>query len=327
MARPSDASKGSRFFLWASVCLVIVALYFGREVLIPLALAVLLSFLFTPVVRWLERIGIGRVFGSLLVVCVAVSAIGFVGYLVYHQAINLVADLPNYRDQLATKLGGFKSSGNFFRRAESEIKAIDKSASQQAATQQSKQDKAQTRPDKTQQKTARSSTEGASATPAVAPSGQGPATMPTAENPLPVRVIPQSTPLQTLREYGAQFLDPLATAGLVLVFMIFMLIQREDLRDRMIRLVGHGRLNITTQAFDEAGTRISKYLSALAVVNGAYGLIVAVMLWVIGHFLGHGHGFPSVLTFGILVGLFRFVPYIGIWIGAAFPLILSFALF
>src|SRR2546421_10900176 len=105
MARTHEVGKGSRFFLLASVCLVIVALYFGREVLFRLALAVLLSFLFTPVVRWLERVGLGRVLASLLVVCVAVSAIGFAGYLVYQQAISLVSDLPNYREQLATKFG------------------------------------------------------------------------------------------------------------------------------------------------------------------------------------------------------------------------------
>src|SRR6476661_952069 len=136
MARTQDVGKGSRFFLLASVCLVIVALYFGREVLIPLALAVLISFLLTPVVHWLERLGVGRILASLLVVCVAVSAIGFAGYLVYHQAIGLVSDLPNYREQLATKFGAFKSHGNFFRRAENEIKAIDKTATQQAATQE-----------------------------------------------------------------------------------------------------------------------------------------------------------------------------------------------
>jgi hypothetical protein len=102
---------------------------------------------------------------------------------------------------------------------------------------------------------------------------------------------------------------------------------REDLRDRVIRLIGHGRLNVTTQALDEAGSRISRYLGALAIVNGAYGATIAGGLWAAGHFFGHGHGFPNVLVWGLLVGLFRFVPYIGIWIGASFPLLLSFALF
>ena len=106
-----------------------------------------------------------------------------------------------------------------------------------------------------------------------------------------------------------------------------MLLSREDLRDRLIRLLGSARLNLTTQALDEASTRISSYLGALSIVNFCYGLLTAGGLWLIGKFLGGGEGFPSVMVWAILVGLLRFVPYVGIWIGAGFPLLLSFAIF
>ncbi|MDB5304072.1 MAG: hypothetical protein JWM97_1621, partial [Phycisphaerales bacterium] len=169
--------------------------------------------------------------------------------------------------------------------------------------------------------------------PAAQPGNSGNATpqattQPSTENPLPVRVIPAPPgPLELLNQYASTFLSPLATAGLVLIFIIFMLITREDLRDRMIRLVGSGQINLTTQAFDEAGTRITRYLGALSIVNIAYGCLTALGLWLIGRMLGSGHGFPNVLVWGLLVGLLRFVPYVGIWIGAAFPILLSFALF
>ena len=314
MARHTDLPKSSRFVVLASVCVVIAALYFGRIFLIPVALAILLAFVFSPLVHQLEKLRLPRVVATMLVVTIAVGAVGFVGYLVYHQAITLITDLPNYRTQLATKIGGIRSHGGFLGKAESEIKAIDRSS------------KAATQPASKGPTTAQALTTGnIEEVRAVIP-GE-PTTQASVENPLPVRIISGTSPLETLRDYGAQILDPLATTGLVLVFVIFMLINREDLRDRMIRLVGHGRLNLTTQAFDEAGTRISKYLGALSIVNGTYGVCVALGLWVIGHLFGHGASFPNVLIFGILVGVCRFVPYIGIWIGAAIPLLLSFALF
>jgi hypothetical protein len=152
--------------------------------------------------------------------------------------------------------------------------------------------------------------------------------IPPAETPVPVRVVhADQTVVDIIAQYANSVLSPLATAGLVFILLIFMLLTREDLRDRMIRLVGHGRLNLTTQALDEAGTRISRYLGALSIVNIAYGLCVVIGLYVSGKAFGHGKAFPNVLVWGLLVGLFRFVPYVGIWIGAAIPLLLSFALF
>jgi len=123
-------------------------------------------------------------------------------------------------------------------------------------------------------------------------------------------------------------LGPLATACVVLVLIIFMLLGREDLRDRMIRLFGHGRLNLTTQALDEVAHRITRYLVAQSLVNICYGVAVGAGLWLIGRLLGHASGgFPNVLLWGLLCTLLRFIPYVGIWIAMLLPVTVSFALF
>ena len=313
MARSAaETPKTSRFLLLASICVIVAALYFAREVLIPLALAILLSFLLSPAVRWLEKIKLPRIVATLIVVIIGVGALCLIAYTAYRQTVVIVEQLPQYQTQLHQKIQSFRSHGSLVKKAEQEFKAAVNPETHPA--------------------TAPSDSSAGNVSPSAPPSQRSPEQLPTSqptvENPMPVRVIPQPpTTLEVVQNYGAKLLDPLATAGLVLVFIIFMLIDREDQRDRMIRLLGHGRLNITTQALDEASTRISRYLGRLAIVNVIYAILVAAGLWLIGKTLGKGTMFPNVLLWGILVGVFRFVPYIGIWIGAAFPLVLSFALF
>ena len=312
MARsPVVGTKGSKFIVLASVCIVVGGLYFAREVLIPIALAILLTFLLTPLVRRLEKWRLPRVAATLIVVVVGLAALVSIGYVVFNQFVSVVEQLPQYRGQLQQKWDKLKSHGGVIRKAEQELHNIG--ASSQPASQPAE------------------SAAGQSNGPASALTGRKNAPG-GAENPVPVRVVqpPQTTAesaVSTITVYTEKFLGPLATAFLVLILVIFMLLTREDLRDRLTRLVGHGHLNLTTQATDDAGSRISRYLGALAIVNGAYGAFVAGGLWLIGRFPGHGAGFPNVLVWGLLVGLFRFIPYVGIWIGASIPLALSFALF
>src|SRR5688500_2771305 len=111
-----------------------------------------------------------------------------------------------------------------------------------------------------------------------------------------------------------------------------MLLGREDLRDRVIRLIGQGRINVTTQAMDEAATRISRYLLAQAIVNGTYGIAISLGLWLIGLTIGRRDpagtlDFPNVVLWGLLCALLRFIPYIGPWVAAAFPLVISLAVY
>jgi len=323
VARPVDPTKYSRFILLASVCIIIAGLYFSREVLIPIALAILLSFLLSPPVRWMERIKFPRAVATLVAVIFAVSVIGGIGYAVWYQFTAIVNQVPTYETLLKSKLQHFGGHGEVINKFRQEVKTISSSVSPGQPSTRPAPAVALAPP---ANPPAGGGLEPLPATPGSVPAN-APTTRPTPEHPLPVREYPDTGVMEVVREYASRFLYPLATAGLVVVFAIFMLLSHEDLRDRFIRLVGHGRLNLTTQAMDEAAKRISSYLGALSIVNGAYALCVAGGLWAIGHFLGHGTAFPNVLVWGVLVGLLRFVPYVGIWIGAAAPLLLSFAIF
>jgi predicted PurR-regulated permease PerM len=301
--------KSSRFTLLASICIIVSGLYFAREVLIPIALAILLSFLLTPPVAWLERFKVPRVAATLLVVLIAVGVVGGLGYVIGKQLKATLLDVNKYQVQLHKKLESFGRQGGVIRRMEADFHSTvdgnDTPASQPALH------------DGVRQPVSGNADE----------ASQHPV-QPTPESPLPVRLYPTpQTPFAMVRDYASSVFGPLATGALVLVFVIFMLLSREDLRDRLLRLLGHGRMNVTTQALDEASTRISGYLGALAIVNGCYGLCTALGLWLIGKFLGGGQPFPNVLVWGLLLAICRFIPYVGIFIGAGIPIILSFALY
>ncbi len=140
----------------------------------------------------------------------------------------------------------------------------------------------------------------------------------TANNPVAVQIAPAPEASSTFTNIGnaLEFIAPMARSLIVIVFVIFMLIQREDIRDRVIRLVGHGKLTVTTQALDDAATRISRYLMAQSGINGAYGIVVGTGLYFIH--------IPNAPLWGLLCALLRFIPYLGVWIAAACPIILSF---
>ena len=142
-------------------------------------------------------------------------------------------------------------------------------------------------------------------------------------NPLPTRVLPaQETPIDRL--VGALLLvaGPLGTAGLVAIFVLFMLLQRDDLRDRLIKLSAGTKINLATQAIDDAGRRISRYLRAQCIVNGTYGLTVGLGLLIIGYIVA-GSWYPGLILWAALCAVLRFIPYLGPWLGASFPILVS----
>ncbi len=142
-------------------------------------------------------------------------------------------------------------------------------------------------------------------------------TSPGEERPVPVEIRRATfSPLELIRNVLGSVLSVVLTALIVIVFVVFMLIQREDLRDRLIRLLGAGRVNVTTQALDEAAQRVSRYLLALLGVNIVYGLVAGIGLYFIG--------VPNPLLWGLMAGLLRYVPYLGIWIAAAMPAAVAF---
>ena len=304
MAEQVKLIRSYRLTVWASVCIVVGALYVAQDVLIPLALAILFTFLLAPVVRRLERVLRHRLPAVLIVVLLSLGLLGGLAWLVQRQFVATAEQLPTYTEQIRAKLQRMGRLGSGILQSAMNVQQTFQAVTHPAAAGRMEGPAAGTRP-------ARGAAGGH------------------AENPLPVRDYPApASPISTVIEYVGVALSPLATAGMVIVFVIFMLMTREDLRDRLIRLLAGGRqhVTLTTAAIDDAATRISRYLLMQLIVNATYGLAVAISLWVIGRFSAEG-SFPSVLLWGLLCCVLRFIPYVGPWIAAAFPIALSFAMF
>ena len=270
---------------------IVAVLYFAKEVLIPLALAILFSFLLGPVARRLERLGIWRVPSALMVAAAFFAIFAAICWVTAHQVMDLAGKLPGYQDNIQHKLQDLRGSGGAIKTAAAVLANIERKSEAPAAT----------------------PGVAAAAVPALL------AIPPAAEAekpPLPVRIVdPPATAPQFLRDMFGSLLTPLGTALVVIVFTIFMLIQREDLRDRLLHLTGPERLPITTQAVDEAGQRVSRYLLMQVAVNVTFGAGIALGLFFIG--------VPAPALWGILAASLRFVPYVGVWISAAGPLALA----
>ncbi len=265
--------------------LIISALFFGREILVPLALSALLTFMLAPLVTKLQR-WLGRVGAVLFVVLMMVLATGAVGWVLTRQVVDLANQLPNYKENIQTKLrsiqmnreGAFSKISRTLDELKKDLPGGDNNSSL-LMTDAAKQD---------------------------------------TQKAIPVEVVSgRDERLKFVQVVLAPVLGPLGTAALVLLLLVFMLLQREDLRNRLIRLIGQGRISATTSAMDDAGSRVSKYLLMQLVVNVTYGIPVAVGLFFIG--------VPNALLWGALSAVLRFIPYLGPWIAAAFPIVLSLA--
>jgi predicted PurR-regulated permease PerM len=271
------------FAFLASLALVLALLYFGRAVLLPLALAVLLTFLLAPLVTGLQRRGLPRGLAVVGVVGAAFVAFAIIGWVVAWQATSLVDTLPDYEENLADKIAVLQSM--------SEGGIIDK---------------VQVAIDRIRQQINRPSDPESAAALDSLQSLEG--------KPQPVRIVEdseQALNLATAWTLLGPLLEPIATAALVVVLVIFLLLRREDMRDRLISLVGRGRLTLTTKALDEAGQRISRYLLMQLMLNASFGLSVAVGLFIIG--------VEYAFLWGFLAGVLRYIPYLGPWLAAIFP--------
>ena len=267
---PSQGMRGGAYSLLL-LAAVTAILYLARDLLIPLALAILLSFLLAPAVSRLERWRLGRVPATALVLILAFSLVGAIGWIAAHEAVSLAAKLPEYRENIVAKIRAVRapSEGKLGQAAEA-IKDLESEATQDAAS-----------------------------------------------APLAVVDAPPS-PIAALAAMVTPFAKPLGMAFAVIIFTILMLLNREDMRERLIGLIGAGRINITTQALGEASARVSRYLFMQLVVNAGFGIPFAIAL----HFIG----IPSALLWGLLTTFLRFIPYGGIWIAISLPLTLAFAI-
>jgi predicted PurR-regulated permease PerM len=268
--------------------IVITGLYVGREVLLPLALAVLLSFVLTPMLLLLRRLKFPRVLSVLIVVSFFFGLIFAVGWLMTQQASQLAEELPRYEGVLADKIRALRysaASGPVLENATDALKGLQRELSNPKAEPMA--------------------------------DSSGPAMQGSPDKPIPVEVHEPPQPLELFQKLAGTLLPPLVTAGIVILFVIFILLQREDLRDRAIRLLGASDMQRATAAMNDAATRLSKYFLRQVLINSAYGVFIALGLWLIG--------VPSPIVWGILAMLMRFVPYVGSFIAAAFPLILAAA--
>ena len=273
--------------------MVVAFLYFARDVIVPITLAALLSFLLAPAVRGLRRLGMGRVSAVTFTVLVAFLAILGFATIIVQEASSLAQQIPEYRYNIETKIRSLQEvilGDGVFRRIASMFRDLGKEL-RQAERQIS--------------------------TPTDHSSGIGSSAVePTKPVPVEIRQ-PDFEPLQIAQSLIGPLLQPLAMAGLVVVFVIMILLEREDLRDRLLRLAGRRDLHRTTVAMDDAAQRVSRYLLRQLVVNGCCGLPIGLGLAVIG--------IPNAALWGIFSALLRFIPYLGIVIAGCFPLALAVA--
>ncbi|MEE1656124.1 AI-2E family transporter [Microvirga sp. CF3062] len=278
--------------LTLAVCVVVLAaLYVGREVFLPVVLAILLAFVLAPFVELLRRSRLSRVPAVIIAVLVALGIIVSLATVIGFQVAGLATDLPRYQSTIETKIGSLREGSL------GKLPALLKDFGRRF-------DRAVAEPPPEQQ--------------AQAPSNPATSLPPEEPRPLPVEVHePDPTPAQVARNVLLPLLEPLATMGIVFVVLVFILMQREDLRDRMIRLFGASDLHRATAAMDDAARRLSRYFLTQLALNASFGVVAAAGLWLIG--------VPSPILWGVFAALMRFVPYIGSFLAAVPPILLAAA--
>ncbi|WP_027035131.1 AI-2E family transporter [Mesorhizobium ciceri] len=268
----------------AAIVTTVAALYFGREVFLPIAIALLLTFALAPLVSALKKIGIPRIAAVIASVLGAFAALGLFSFIVATQVSELAQNIPVYQTNILTKIRSLKETGvggGILARLSQVVERVGQEIDRQDPSLPA-------------------------ATPEKPP-----------REPVPVEIVARERPLQVLQNIVGPLISPLGSAGLIIVVVIFMLLEREDLRDRFIRLVGYGDLHRTTEALQEAAKRVGRYLLMQLVVNIVYAVPIAIGLWALG--------IPNALLWGLLALALRFVPYIGPIIGMLLPLFLALA--
>ncbi|WP_027998979.1 AI-2E family transporter [Sinorhizobium arboris] len=278
------AARPSHLPTFVASAATVAVLYFARDVFLPLAIAILLTFALAPLVSRLRRVGCPRSVAVIGTVTIAFLFLFAFSAVVAMQVSEVAQNLPTYQYNIVEKVRTLKETGSESQLLERLGRVME-----------------------------RISLEISRPEPEVRPSPEEPPE----REPLLVEIFSPQRPVETLKNIINPLLGPLATTGLVLVVVIFMLFEREELRDRFIRLVGYGDLHRTTEALQDAGARVGRYLLMQLVVNITYGIPLAIGLSLLG--------IPNAVLWGMLAIVLRFVPYIGPVIAAALPLFLAFA--
>lgn len=258
---------------------VTAILYLGRDVLLPLAIALLLTFALAPIVSALRKMSVPKVVAVILTVLTAFIVIAAFAFLVATQVSNLAQNIPTYQANVIEKIHSLKelgAGGGIIERLTGAAERVGQEL--QAGTRSAEV---------------------------------------TDQKPMPVEIVSHESPVDILRNIVVPLISPFSTAGLIIVVVVFMLLEREDLRDRFIRLVGYGDLHKTTEALQDAGKRVGRYLLMQLIINTIYAVPITVGLWLLG--------IPNALLWGGLTLVLRFVPYIGPAIGMMMPLLLTLA--
>jgi predicted PurR-regulated permease PerM len=258
--------------------LIVATLYFGKDVLMPITLALLMAFVLSPLVNLLRRAHLGNVLSVLLGVTFALAVVLAIGGVIGGQIAQLTSDVPKYAGTVETKLSSLKNL------TIGRLSALT--------------DKVGSQNDK----------DGNSS-----PAGQQPA----APKSPPKTESLSSSPVEMAERYLSPVLSPFATFGIVFIIAVFALLQKEDLRDRLIRLVGSDDIHATTIAIDDGASRLSRYFLTQLLLNTSFGVVVGTGLLLIG--------LPNPILWGLLSALLRFVPYVGSPIAAVLPVALAAA--
>jgi predicted PurR-regulated permease PerM len=289
LTQRQSSSDISRLLALIAGVVVVATLYFARAVLVPFALAMLFSFLLTPLVRLLERLRLPRVLAVLLVVVLAMAGAVFMAVKVTSQLVEVTTELPTYRANFEKKIASLHDGSRIgILKASEEVSELGA-------------EMVQTLPGAAQ---------------IDGPRNRRGVFESKSTKPVEVQVV---TPPGGAWDSWLTVLTPVGAAGVVLVFTVFILLRIEDLRNRFIRLVGHNHLRLTTQALDDASERIGKYLLLQLLVNVSYGIVIGTGL----HFIG----LPNAVLWGAMAAVCRFLPYVGTPLAAFMPIVLSLAVF
>ncbi len=284
----SDASAAVTLAAWTIVAMsVVITLYFGRDLLIPIALALLLSFVLSPLVSLAKKARLPRGPAVVLVVLFAFAIIGGIGAVIAGQVNQLAGDLPKYQTTMREKAQSLRVMSGGSRTLERAADLLQNLGEEFEK-------------------------------PKDPPAGPNPSAGRPSNAPLPVEVRqPPPSSLDNLKSILGALLHPMATTGIIIVFVIFILLQREDLRNRLMSLAGASDIQRTTAALDDAAKRLSRLFLTQIVLNAGFGFAIGVGLWALG--------VPGAGLWGVMAAVLRFVPYIGAVIAAVFPLLLAAA--
>jgi predicted PurR-regulated permease PerM len=291
-SKPAPTANGLQEAANAAVvaAVLVATAYFGRPLLVPLALSILLAFALAPVAEFLRKLKLGRVGAVILTVALAVLLISGIALFIGTQIAWLAQSLPQYQQNIVAKIQSVEGSATNNGIVQGALKLFN-NLSDQIANAPHEPDNAKLESKTTSQQT----------NPAI---------------PVVIRA-PAPNPIDVIQNVGGPLIEPLADLAIVIIFVIFILLQKEDLRDRFIMLAGARDLQRSSSALDDGAERLSRYLLLQTAVNTVFGTLIGLGLWAVG--------VPNPALWGLIAAMFRFVPYVGVPLASLFPLALAFA--